>query len=114
MDRQQLDSGDAKPDQIVDDRRRGERREGAALALADRRMTDREAAHMHLEDDRLFPRIARWAVVVPGEGAVDLPGISACSGRCRGDRSRDPRAGRRSDSRTAHRSNATGRKSPAH
>ncbi len=80
MDRQQLDSGDAKPDQIVDDRRRGEPREGAALALANRRMTDREAAHMHFEDDRLFPGIARVAVIVPGEGAIGHPAFRHVAG----------------------------------
>src|SRR5689334_987210 len=34
-------------------------------------MFDRKPAHMHLENDRLFPRGARVLVVVPGEGAFD-------------------------------------------
>ena len=71
MDRQQLDRGDAELDQVVDHRRGGERGERAALGQLDRRMLDREAAHMHLEDDCLLPRSVRMMVVVPAEGSLD-------------------------------------------
>ena len=53
--RQELDGGHAELDEVVDDRRRSERGEGAALLHVDRRMLHRKAAHMHFEDDRLFP-----------------------------------------------------------
>src|SRR5207302_1446986 len=51
-------------------RKRGE---GAALRQLDRWVVDGEPPHMHLEDDRLFPRGVRMMVVVPAERGLDDP-----------------------------------------
>src|SRR5256885_16369439 len=80
MHRQKLDRRDAELDKIIDDRRRGERGKGAALVHIDRRMLDREAAHMHFEDDRLLPGRVRLAVIVPGEGGLDDPAFRHVTG----------------------------------
>src|SRR5438477_11677102 len=80
MHRQKLDRRDAELDKIIDDRRRGERGKGAALVHIDRRMLDREAAHMHFEDDRLLPGRVRLAVIVPGEGGLDVPAFRPVTG----------------------------------
>src|SRR5438270_9958679 len=80
MHRQKLDRRDAELDKIIDDCRRGERGKGAALVHIDRRMLDREAAHMHFEDDRLFPGRVRLAVIVPGKGGLDDPAFRHVTG----------------------------------
>src|SRR5205814_1605463 len=65
LDRQQLDGVDAELNQVVDDRRRAQRREGAAPTPVDAGMLLGEAADMQLVDDRLFPGGLRPPVVAP-------------------------------------------------
>src|ERR1700682_5225412 len=36
-------------------------------------MSDRDPAHMQLEDDRLFPRDLRTAILTPSKGGFDNP-----------------------------------------
>ena len=73
MDRQQLDRGDAEPDEVVDHRRRGEAGEGAAMLRIDAGMNHRDPAHVQLENDRLFPRDLRPVLLAPGKGRLDDP-----------------------------------------
>ena len=58
----------------------GERLVGAADPLRQPRLQLREAAHVHLVDDRLVPRRARPAVVAPGERRIDTTAASGANG----------------------------------
>ena len=73
VDRQQLDRGDAEPDQVVDHRRRGEAGKGAAMLRVDAGMAFGDRRARELENDRLFPRDLRPALLAPGEGGLDDP-----------------------------------------
>src|SRR6516165_7322946 len=75
LDRQQLDSGHPEIDEIVDHRRRGEASEGAAMCRGDLGMPVCYAAHMQFEDDRLFPRNLRAAIVAPGKSRLNNPAL---------------------------------------
>src|SRR5712664_1786345 len=68
---QQLNRGHPELDQVVDHRRRGEPGERAALHRINIWVLDRDATHMQLENDRLFPRGLRTPVRAPGEGRLD-------------------------------------------
>ncbi len=61
-------------------------RKSRVFARRHRGMPDRKAAHVHFEDDRLFPGGARVTVVVPGEGVFNDPAFRYYSGRCHDDR----------------------------
>src|SRR5206468_6651211 len=80
VDRQQLDRGNPKLDEIVDDRGRGERGKGAALVRVHTRVPHRETAGVHLEEDRLLPRGPRVTVAVPGKRALDDPAFRHLTG----------------------------------
>ena len=69
--RHQLHRRDAEALQIVDDRRGGESRVRAAILRRHIGMLHREAAHVHLVDDRVVPRRTRTAVIAPGERRID-------------------------------------------
>ena len=68
--RLQLDGGDAEPDEVVDDFRRGETGVGAAELGRHRRVARREPLHVQLVDERLVPRGLRRPVVAPVEERV--------------------------------------------
>src|SRR6266404_4817828 len=70
---QQLNRGHPELDQVVDHRRRGEPGERAALHRINIWVLDRDATHMQLENDRLFPRGLRTGI---GQiGVPDLVGV---------------------------------------
>ncbi len=73
MDRQQLDRGDAEPEQVVDHRRRSEAGKSAAMLGVDAGVAFGDAAHAELENDRLFPRDLRPPLLAPGKGGLDDP-----------------------------------------
>ncbi len=70
MDRKQLHRGDAERPQVLDDRRVGQARIGAALYGRDVRVRPGEALHVQLVDDRLGPGNA-WAFPGRAVAAVD-------------------------------------------
>ena len=69
--RHQLDGGHAELFQVLDRRLRRQRFVGPAQMRGDRRMAHREAAHVHLVDDRVVPRRARRPIVAPRERGID-------------------------------------------
>ncbi len=69
--RHQLHRRNAETFQIVDDRRGRESRIGAAILRRHIGMLHREAAHVHLVDDRVVPRRAGMLVIAPGECGID-------------------------------------------
>src|SRR5690606_29388030 len=71
LDRHQLDSRDAEPQQMIDDGLCRERAVGAAQVARNVGMARGEAFHVQLVDDRIAPRYLRPAVVAPGERRVD-------------------------------------------
>ena len=71
----ELDRGDAEALQVVDDRRAGEARVGAAQLLGHVGVEHGHALDVGLVDDRLVQRRARVAVVVPVEVRVGDDGL---------------------------------------
>ncbi len=67
MHRHELDRGDAKADQVLDDGRVREAGVGTALVLGHGGVQPGEAAHMRLVDDALVVGRARRVVVAPVE-----------------------------------------------
>ena len=75
MHRQQLDGGDAQLDQVVDQPRIGQGREGAALVELDIVAQHAQAAQVGLVNHRLRPGDARSAVLAPAEVARGYDGL---------------------------------------
>ena len=77
VDGQQLDGGDAEPDEVLE--RGGVREPGvrAAQPLRNTGVTHREAAHMQFVEDGIRPRRLGPAVVLPFVGAALVPGVLA-------------------------------------
>ncbi len=73
MHRQELDRGDAEPDEVVDHRRRGEAGKGAAMLGSNAGMALGNAAHVELENDRPFPRGLRPIFLAPGKRRLHDP-----------------------------------------
>jgi hypothetical protein len=80
VDRLELDRGHAELDEVVDDRRRGQARVGAAQLGLDARVLHGEALHVGLVDDGLLPRRVRVPVVAPVEERVHDDGLRHVGG----------------------------------
>ena len=65
---------------MIDDRRGGEPRVGAAQRRRHLRMAHGHAAHMHFVDDRVMPGRARRAVIAPGERGIDDAALGRAGG----------------------------------
>ena len=70
LHRHQLERRDAEAAEVVDDGRVGNPRIRAAQLVGDVGMTDREATHVRLVDDRLVHRLTGLTVVAPVEERV--------------------------------------------
>ena len=75
VDRQQLDGRDAQRRQVIGDFRARHAGIGAAQGLGHRGMPPREALHVRLVDDGIFPRRAAARGAPPGEGRIDDAGL---------------------------------------
>ena len=75
VDGHELDRRDSQPEQVVDDRVRGQSEVGAAQVRRDPGMLHGHAAHVRLVNDGPVPRRAGRTVVLPGEGGVDHDGL---------------------------------------